>query len=571
MRPVLALSLLLLAALAPSVAARQDQSQTRDTARFALSSEPLSFDPLAADLTGNQVVQRQVYEGLVEYGPGPHHALQGLLAESWTRSADGLTWTFTLRDDVRFHDFYTPALWPGGERAVTAQDVVDSWLRMANLSEGARNYWAAEGLIDGLDEYYARSKDPQADKKVAGLKVLPDGRLQVRLTRSDPWFLARLASAYFVVYPAEAVERSADEFLNQPVGSGPYRLDDWTPGARAGFARIPSWRGQNLTAGQTAATIPKLQFSFVGDSSTRTLLFEKGEIDRLPPTQDSFARMVPGGQLAEELAAQGVQLFQVEVPDLSMLCFNMYDPVVGDIPGDALGNLKRKRFRQAISLAFPYERWHKIMRNEIWGTPALRVLPPSIPGFESIAEAPYRQSDIARARELLAEAGWPNGVGAPTLQFETGGTDATNLALGEIVQHALGQIGVQVEIVANSWPELTSKMAEGRAQLFTRAWSLDWADPLNLLEVFYGPNRAPGINRCNYDSPRFNGLFEQIRRSPVELQLPLVREAVAVLVEDVPMVPIDHRRGFLLVQPWLLGADVNAFDPMPCKFYRFAD
>ena len=569
-------ALVLLAAPLP-VAPLAEPSQTEtDAARFALATAPQSFDPLHADVTANQVLQRQIYEGLVEYAPGgPDAPVQGLLAESWEKSPDGLRWTFRLRADARFHDPAESPLWPGGQRAVVAQDVVLSWLRMADTRQGPRGYWAYEGLFEGMDAFRDACSGDQADAAwaearangIAGLRALDERTVELRLTRADPWFLNRLASPYFVVYPDEAVTRAGEDFLNQPVGSGPYQLAEWTPGSGAVLNQVPSWRGQTLPDGRAAGTIASLRFRYVAEGSTRTLLFEQGEIDRLPPLQDAFARLVPDGQLAPELAERGVSLHVVDTPDLSMLCFNMLDDAVGDIPGDAEGNRQRRMLRQAIALAFPYERWHRVIRNEAWGMPAIGFLPPALADASRVEPCDYRRNDPEAARAKLAEAGFPNGRGAPQLRIELGGTDPVNTAIGEMFREAMEDIGLSVLVVPNTWPELSAKMRNGEAQIFLRAWTLDWADPVNLLETFHGANLAPGINRCNYLVPAFDRDLDALRRQPAELRGPLLARAVARLNEDLPAVPIDHRKGYLLVQPWLLGVEVHPFDPFPCKYY----
>ncbi|MAW60405.1 MAG: hypothetical protein CMJ94_06175 [Planctomycetes bacterium] len=573
-------ALVLIAAPAP-VAPHPDPSQSPAAAqegRFALTTAPQSFDPLHADATANQVLQRQVYEGLVEYAPGgPEAGIQGLLAASWEASADGLRWRFTLREDARFHDPAEDPLWEGGSRPVFAQDFVESWLRMADPRQGPRGYWAFEGLILGLDEFRdaCSASDAEAEQAwqtaredgVAGLKALGPRTLELRLHRADPWFLNRLASPYFVAYPAEAVARAGAEFLNQPVGSGPYWLQSWTPGSGAILERVPSWRGQTLPDGRPAASIERLRFRYVAEGSTRTLLFEQGEIDRLPPLQDAFARLMPNGELSEELQERGVVLHQVDVPDLSMLCFNMLDEAVGEIPGDAAGNRQRRLLRQAVALAFPYERWHRVIRNGSWGLPARGFLPPALPDAADTADCPYRREDHEAARAKLAEAGWPAGRGAPQLKLDLGGTDPVNLAIGEMFREAMAEIGLEVLVVPNSWAELSTKMRNGEAQIFLRAWTLDWADPVNLLEIFHGAHLAPGINRCNYVDPGYDRDLDALRNQPAELRGPLLARAVERLNEDLPAIPIDHRKGYLLVQPWLLGVQVHPFDPFPCKYY----
>jgi peptide/nickel transport system substrate-binding protein len=554
----------------------------RTVGRFALAAQPTSFDPLAADVTANQVVQRQIYEGLFEYQyQNQTYATQGLLAQSWEVSDDGLTWLIHLRADASFYDPFDPPLWKNRRRAVTAQDVLTSWLRMADYRQGGTSFWAYQGLIVGLDQFHQATKGSPDQAKQAwqqaiseglsGLKAVDPHILQVRLTRPDRNFLVRLASAYFVVYPIEAVQRDPAEFLNQPVGSGPYSLTDWTAGHQATLHKVPQWRGQQGHDQRSLASIPELRFTAVLDNNTRTMMFERGEIDRLSPSQDAFHDLVQGDQPAERLAQKGVKLHIVQPAGLSMIAFNMADSDLGDIPGDEPGNQQRRLLRQAITLAFPYDRWHKILRNNSWARPALSFLPPGLPETVDMPVCAYRKIDLAEARLALKNAGWSGGVGAPVLRFELGGTDPINQATGQIFREGMQKIGLKVEIVANSYPDLIKKMMRGEAQIFGRAWTMDWADPVNLLELFYGPNRSPGINRSNYFNPKFDALLLRLQSAQLADRPALVHSMLRILNEDLPAIPVDHRLGYLLVQPWLKNVIVLPFDPYACKYYRLED
>jgi peptide/nickel transport system substrate-binding protein len=576
---------LLLLLTAPAAEYSQNQetrpqaSQTRTVGNFALASQPTSFDPLAAYATANQVVQRQVFEGLFEYQYlNRGYATQGLLAESWQVSEDGLTWLIQLRKDASFYDPFDPPLWVDRRRPVSAQDVVTSWLRMADSRLGNANYWAFQGLIVGLDEFQQRTKGSAKEAELAwseaiakglpGLQALNQNTLRLRLTHPDRNFLVRLASAYFVIYPYEAVLRDGQDFLNRPVGSGPYQLSTWTAGHQATLRQAPQWRGQKGADGQNLASIRVLRFTYVPDNNTRTMMFERGEIDRLSPSQDAFHDLVQGDQPTQRLIDKGVKLHIVPPAGLSMIAFNMNDPEVGEIPGDERGNTQRRLLRQAITLAFPYDRWHKILRNNTWAQPALSFLPPGLPETLEMPVCEFRKIDLEQARHRLAQAGWALGHGAPVLQFELGGTDSVNQATGQIFAEAMQKIGLKVEIVPNSERDLVRKMIRGEAQIFGRGWTMDWADPANLLELFYGPNRSPGINRSNYSNPKFDALLLQLQSAQIRQRPALVHAMLKLLNHDLPAIPVDHRLGYLLVQPWLTNVIVQAFDPFACKYYR---
>lgn len=569
-------ALLFLAARAPA-APPQQPAVPRTQARFALAQELADFDPLQAWSTPHQVLQRQVYEGLVEYLPGAGGAVAigPLLAESWSGSADGLEWSFRLREDATFYDPFPEPLWPERRRAVLASDVVASFLALADGRRAAAGWFVLEGLIDGLDAFRAATLRPDTDSARAVAEALAGGlpglradgprELRLRLVRPAPDLLLRLASPYCAVTPPEASARADRSLRDHPVGSGPYHLAEWLPRHRALFRRVPDWRAEADAHGPLPR-IDELSFVAVPEGSTRTLMFENGEIDRLPPVQDSFARLIDGAQPCAELRERGVRLAITDTPELSMLVFQLDDPVVGILPGDEDGNARRRLLRRAIALAFPYERWQRVIRNGVWAQPARGFLPPSLPEAAAVPACHWRRADPAEARRLLAEAGWPHGEGLPELRFELLGGDQGTLDSAALLGAALAEIGLRVRAVPNSDAEFRAKIAAGGAQLYLWSWILDWPDAANLLEIFYGPNGHGGVNGSNFDSPDFDRAFLRFRAlAPGAERDELARALGAVLAHEMPVVPIDHRRGYLLIQPWLQRVEISSFDLFPCK------
>ncbi len=580
----------------PSAAAQENQDRAvpakdvqragkSGVAKFALAQEPASWDPLASDATANQVIQRQVYECLFEYKPQSNPIeLQPLLAESWQIQAGGLEWIIQLRQDASFFDPFDPPLWPERRRNVTAQDVLYSWLRMADGRNNGNGFWTMQGLFPGLDEFHAqtRKSNPKAEEVwqrglaqgVAGIQVVDTYKLKLRLHRPDPSLMVRLASPYYVIYPHEAVERDGKEFLNKPVGSGPYHLTHWIPNHQAFLNHTPGWRGQAhpgnaaFPAGWQIPQIKGLEFTAVLDASTRALQFERGEIDRITPLQATFNQWVIDDQPAPELKQRGVTLAKVPPAGLSMIAFNMDDADLGWIPGDDEGNQKRKLLRQAIALAYPYQQWHKVIRSGSWAKQAVSFLPQGLPTTHTLPACDYVQTDVNRARQLLAQAGWPNGQGAPKLRYELGGNTPVDVATGDIFKQGMKQIGLEVTVVTNSWGELRAKMNRREAQIFSRGWSMDWPDAENILGLFYGPNQSPDVNRSNFQNQDYDNLYRRLLLASGDERTAVVQSMLELLNEELPAIPVDHRIGYLLIQPRLKGVDIHPFDPFACKYYR---
>ncbi len=552
------------------------ESTNSQTIHFALASKLGSFDPLKSVTTGNQVLQRQCYEGLLQYDSlSSNYELVGALADTWEISEDQQTWLISLRPDATFFDPASNPIWGNGKRAVQASDVLASWLRLADAREGAAAWFVLEGLIEGLDAFRLATSRGEDEAKTAwaealdggieGLRVIDSHQLAIRLTRPEPTFAYRLASPYLLVYPREALSRSGLQFSHHPVGSGAFYLKEWEPGFRAFFAPVPG-------SDHSAPPRVHLEFLWVPEGSTRTMMFQNGELDRLSPLQDAFTSLIENGQPNSELKKQGVKLRITEMLDLTMLQFNMSDPVVGHLPGDSDGNRKRSLLRKALALAFPYEQWHQIVRSGSWAKPATRWLPPGLPESNAIQDIPWRRSDLAQAKKLLAEAGWPEGKGLPPLRLELGGTDPTSRDLGAMLSASWKRIGVQLDSVAQDYGDLVRKMNSGQAQISTRAWTLDWPDAGNLLDIFYGEFAAPGINKSRFHDSQYDQALQAFKstENPNE-RIALAKKMLARLNALAPAIPIDHRQSYLLTQPWLEIPTLNPFDPLPCASFRLKE
>ena len=552
MRSATAAVLLVAPLLAACGGAESGAAHADGVLALALAAEPQSFDPAQAGTAANPFLQRQVLETLVEYDPlAPPDGVQPLLAESWQCSADGLRWSFRLRDDATFHDPAEPPLWPGGNRKLVAADVVASWQRIADPALGADGAWAMEPIV-GLVASDART-------------------VEVTLSRPDPYFLRRITTAHFAVVPSELEATAGRSLRDTPVGSGPYALAAWTPRQEAVFRRVAGWRGQRGPDGAPVARIAELRMSYVREAATRTRMFEDGTIARLSPGQDAHQRLLPDGRLAPELAARGVVLHRAAIPDLTLLCFAMRDPALGVVPGDAAGNARRRLLRRALAAAFPYQGWHQVLRPGDSADPARSFLPPQLAEAAGAPDFPWK-GGAEQAAGLLAEAGWPGGEGAPALRFEIGGSDAMTRAYADLVVAAWRALGLQVELVVHpDYATLQQKATRGEVMAMVRGWVLDWPDVTQVYDLFDGAQAGQSTNLSRFVDADFDALLDALRgESDAGQRVALSAALCAILNAEVPGVPIDHRGGFLLVQPWLRGFRLHPFDPYPCKFWDLA-
>ncbi len=271
-----------------------------------VSQKVKGLDPVNAGDTYSSGEIARVYEGLLEYHYLERpYKLQPNLAEAMpTVSEDGLTYTFKIKKGVMFHD---NKCFPNGKgRELKAKDFVFSIKRMADLKNNSTGWWLLDGKIAGLNEWRDKykAKDANYDEMVDGIKAIDDYTLQFKLTQKYPQFLYSLAMVYTFAVPREAVEMYGQEFLNNPVGTGPFMTGVYTQSNTIEYVKNPNYRdvrypsngseadkkaGLLASAGKKLPLVDKIKVSIVTESSTGFLKFKKCEVDFSDITKDDFA------------------------------------------------------------------------------------------------------------------------------------------------------------------------------------------------------------------------------------------------------------------------------------------
>jgi ABC-type transport system substrate-binding protein len=241
----------------------------------------------------------------------------------------------------------------------------------------------------------------------------------------------------------------------------------------------------------------------------------------------------------------GVRLIKTSEMDVFYIGFNMKDPLVG----------QNKALRQAMSLAYDTE-WRIEHLANGRAISAQSCIPPGMFGYDPEYHNPYKGPDLEAARQKLAEAGFPNGIGPDGKQLEVaydiGAADPAARQNALAFAEDMAEIGIKVNVVTNTWSEFLDKLRTGRLQVFTVGWILDYPDPENFLQLLYGPNKAPGPNSTSYDNPEFNEMFDRMKiMQDGPERYALVRQMVDISVEDAPWIPSVHSLSYILVHQWV--------------------
>jgi oligopeptide transport system substrate-binding protein len=527
---------------------------------YLISPEKIfGFDPInASDIySGNEM--GKVYEGLFEFHPlkRPYELMPNLAESLPVVGDDGLTYTFTLKKGIRFHD---SSVFPGGKgRELIADDVIYSFKRLADPKLQAKGWWLFDDKIVGLNEWRDKNSPleiTQYNEDVTGLKKVDEHTVSIKLKRPYPQFLYALAMPYSFIVAREAVEFYGKEFLNHPVGTGPFILPKFEQTNRIVYQKNPNFRmklypsegedgddklGLLADAGKRIPLVDRIIVDIVVESQPKWLSFQKAKADLLEIPKDNFDQAVLGGkELSPDLRSKGIRLFANSQLDVTFFAFNHDDPLFKN----------NKKLRQAISMAWNRDEANKLFFNSA-AVEANSVIPPGLAGHRKEFKNPFIKYDLEMAKKLLAEAGYPGGKGLPAITIQTRNETVSR----QIIEHFaknLEKLGVTIKVGMNTWPELVNKVSKRQHQMYTMGWGADYPDAENFLGLLYCPNSSPGSNGSNYCNPDFDKLYQSatiLQESPERnIQYEKLNEMIGL---EVPWIFGFHRTKFYLTHAWL--------------------
>ena len=489
--------------------------------------EPLDLDPQIATAANDYHTISALFEGLVGQDPRDLSPVPGV-AERWDVSGDGLIYTFFLRADAR---------WSNGE-PVTAQDFVASYRRILTGSLGAEN--ASQFYV--LQGAQAFHQGKVTDFAEVGVKAVDARTLRLTLDHATPYFLSLIQHWAWFPVPLSVIEQAGPAYERgnpwaRPgtlVGNGPFTLKEWRRGQRLVVVKSPTY--------WDAATV-RLQ-----------------EIHLYPiESRDAEERAFRSGQLhlTEALPPGKIERYRREEPELLRV-----DPYLGtefyriNVSRPFLND---KRVRRALALALDRSLLvEKVLRGG--QQPAYAFTPPDTAGYTTSARLP---EDVAEARRLLAEAGYPGGVGTPAIELLYN-TSETHRLLAEAAQQMWRtQLGLEVRLLNQEFGTLLAARRAGDFQLLRSAWIGDYLDPATFLHLWRSDS---GNNYTGWASTTYDQLtFEAARTADPAARRALLDRAENLLIEEAPFIPLYHYTHVYLVHPSVKGWHPTLLDHHPYK------
>lgn len=525
------------------------------------------FDPINASdkYSGNEA--GKVYEGLFEFHPlkRPYELMPNLAERMPEVSKDGLTYTFKIKKGVLFHD--SPAFKDGIGREMKADDVIYSYKRLADPKLSAKGWWVLDDRISGLNEWrekYAQADVVNYDEPIEGLKKIDDYTIQIKLKKPYPQFLYALAMPYTFIVAKEAVDHFGKEFLNHPVGTGPFILPLFDQSNTIVYNRNPKFRdkfypsegeegddkkGLLSDAGKKLPLVDRINVHITVESQPKWLSFQRGKTDLIEIKDVNIQQTLDEKtELRAEHKEKGMRLFMLPMLDVTYFAFNHENPI-----------FKNVKVRRAMNLAYDRDEANKLF-HENTAFISTGPVPPGLAGNRKDFKNPYTKLDIEQAKKLMAEAGYPEGKSFPEITIQTRNETVARQQI-EFFAKCMEKIGIKIKVGMNTWPELVNKVTKKQHQMYTMGWGADYPDAENFLGLLYCPNQAPGSNGANYCNPEFDALYEKatiMQDSPERTALYEKLNEMAAL--DAPWVFSFNRTDIYLTQAWLKNFKVMEFN-----------
>lgn len=498
-----------------------------------------SLDPIYARNQANIWATSQIFNSLVQLDEQLN--VVPAIAHSWEISADGLLYTFFLRNDVYFHD--SPVFESQRGRRVVAQDFVYSFSRLVDPRLNSPGSWVMNPI--------ARQSDGSLY-----MTARYDSILEIQLTEPFPPFAGLLCMQYCSVVPREAVEEYGQDFRKNPVGTGPFHFQYWKEGVKLVLRKNPRYFEKE--GGQRLPHLDAIAITFIQDRQTAFLEFVKGNLDILPRIDPSYKDelLTPDGQLQPK--------YQERFYKLTGTFLNTeYLGILMDTESEnSLPELRQRKVRQAINHGFDREKMIMYLRNNI-GTPAhAGFVPIGMPGFYDNTGGYHY--DPALASDLLAEAGFPNGEGLPPIELST---TSQYQDIAQYIQHELAHIGIQLQINVMPPATLREMMAKAEAEFFRGSWIADYPDAENYLALFYSHNHTPeGPNYTRFSNDTFDRLYEKSRSVVNDsLRFTYYHKMDSIIIHHAPVVPLYYDQSMRFLPHYVKNMPVNPLNHLILK------
>ncbi len=504
---------------------------------YNLGADPKTIDPQLNSAVDGSTVIHNAFEGLMrEDADGK---IIPAVAEKYELSDDGTVYTFHLRDNAKWSD----------GKPVVAGDFEYAWKRALNPAVAAEYGYQLFYIKNGA-AYYNKEKigDKEATAEDVGVKAIDDKTLEVTLEAPVPYFLSLAAFPTYFPVREDIVEGNQEKWTLSPetyISNGPFKMSEWKQKESITFVKNENyWNADSVK-------LETLEMKLIDDEVTYLNAFKSGEIDVIEaPPQAEIPTLIAEGT-AKIYPYLGTYFY----------CINLSEEGK-KIDAAAYEALSKPKFREALSLAID----RKLIVDKVaqgGQVPAQSYVPAGIvdsAGIEFQKKYFEPTADIEKAKALLAEAGYPNGEGAPTITF-TFNTSAGHQNIAQAIQDMWKtNLGINVELKNEEWAVFQETRNNFQFSIARHGWIADYNDPMTFLDMWVtgNPQNNAGYSNAEYD--------KLIADAKVELddakRTELLHKAEDIFIKDMPIIPIYSYTNVLCIKPKVKGTVKSALGQM---------
>ncbi|MYA19764.1 MAG: peptide ABC transporter substrate-binding protein [Chloroflexi bacterium] len=474
-------------------------------------NDPVTLDPHIAGDSGSAEYIVEVFNGLVTISPDLNIELD--LAEALEISEDGLQYTFTLRDDILFHN----------GRRVTAEDVRWSIERAASPELASPTALAYLGDIIGVREHFYGLAET-----IEGIEVVDDRTIRFTIDEPKPYFLAKLSYPTAFVVDQQQIEGNPRGWTRRPIGTGPYRLQEWRIGERIVLRANPRFH-----FGEPA--VREVLYELAGGSTLTR--FENGELDIAFISVNDIDR-------ARDPSSDIGPLYQeFSQFTISYLAFNTEVPPFDDV-----------NVRRALGLSIDRSLIAEVTFKNMLA-PATGILMPQLPGYTP--DDKTLQFDPELARQLLAESKYGSAENLPPIVItEVGGGAEARIDTQAFIEQWRNELGIEVRIQQTDFATFLEDQDSGRLQMFNAGWIMDYPDPEDILDLKF--HSESELNDVGYANAEVDEILNRARtEQDTATRLALYQQAERLIIDDAAWLPLYFSRVHVVI-----NADVEGwFEP----------
>ncbi len=514
---------------------KTDDNNTKSVFRYNQINPITSLDPAFARNQANMWAIQSLFDCLVEVDDSLR--IVPSLAKAWDISKDGLHYTFHLRNDVFFHE--NTCFLNGKGRKMVASDVVYSFNRIIDsVTVNSPGSWIFKGRV----------------AKTAPFEAPNDTTFVFNLEKPFRPMLGILTMQYCSIVPKEAIDYYKKDFRKNPVGTGPFRFKKWLENQGLFLMKNDNF-WETDAQGTHLPYLDGVRVSFMPDRKTAYLEMMRGKLDFMSGIESSVVNellTVDGDMQPKHLGK--LQLIKTPYLNTEYFGINM------DFSNQKTPPLSIKKVRQALNYGFDRTAMLRTLRNSMGKGATSGFTPRGLPSFSDKVQG--YDFNPEKARRLLAEAGFKNGAGLPTVKLMT---NKDYLDLCTFIARQWEDLGIKTSIDVMETATLREMMTKGTSPFFRASWIADYPDAESFYTVFYSQNPPPP-NYTRFKNAEFDALYEtSLSENDDAKRYAIYQKMDAVLIEEAPVIFLFYDESSRFARANIEGLSRNALNLLPLK------